>query len=635
MPKSRTVVTYNHGLINVGSCQYFNYITYAPAGSFAPENEVSVLNLSTEYDEVMQKPSITRNRFNGLTGTNRALEYDWTNDIAEINASSVWLWGSYAGGGVGLIHLDGQTAFIVSNGYYTSVSNPQVGRYYVNYTQRLDYSANRMSSVMIAYFNYRQIYASIINPLPDDVYSKYIRIIVNYDSDDPTNQDAIKYKNVVPSSEYSRGYYYDPGEMPWTECFASAEFDNATTILDGRSLTQKWIYPNKPQYLQNGSYWNSSTSGILDDELYGVSGLNHESGHWYGEEPPEDDDDQGDDGDGDNIQVPPVVPTLDDLNGDATDTGFVRIYRPSSAELRGLANYMFSNITDEDAEQLKKLLANPIDYVVGLNMCHFVPAVGTYEEDVKIGGLSIGEGLGMFPVEKQYVTMSGGSYTLVGQKGNYLDYSPYTKIQIYIPYTGMHELPTDLVQNSTLSLTYIVDLLSGALVAHLAITKSPQFNGEADATTDALVFTYTGNCFTPIPIANSDYRGAVNGMLGLCGGAISSAVSGNPIALFKAGTNAIMNAKPNIQSKASVANDFGFMSGQTAYLIVSRPIESKPSSYYDWVGHTCNQIRMVSSFAGGVLTIKDDSLWTSFENTNVTDSEAQEIRDLFKVGVYV
>lgn len=622
-------------MINVGSCQYFNYTTYTPARCFSCENSVSILNLTTEYNQVVQKTSITVNRFNALTTANRALDYDWTNDIAEINASSVWLWGSYAGGGVGLVHIGGLVAFIVSNGYYTGVSNPQVGRYYVNYTQRADYSTNKMSSVMFAYFNYRQIYASIISPLPTDAYGQYIRIMVNYDSNDPTNPDAVLHKYAVPSTEYSRGYYYDPSEMPWTNAFASADLDNSVGILTSQTLTQKWIYPYRPMYLDNGSYWNNSTSGILDDELYGVSGLNHEYGHWYGEEPPEDDDDQGDDGDGDNIQVPPAVPTLDDLNGDATDTGFVRIYRPSSAELRGLANYMFSNITDADATQLKKLLSNPLDYIIGLNMCHFTPDVGTYEEDVKLGGLSIGEGLGMFPVSKQYVTMSGGSYTLVGQKGNYLDYSPFTKIQIYIPYTGMHDLPTDLVQNSTLSLTYIVDLLSGALVAHLAITKSPQFNGEADATDDALVFTYTGNCFTPIPIANADYRGAVNGMLGLCGGAISSAVSGNPMALFKAGTSAIMNAKPTIQSKASVANDFGFMSGQVAYLIISRPIESKPSSYYDWVGHTCNQIRRLSSFAGGVLTIKDDSLWTSFDNTNITDSEAQEIRDLFKVGVYV
>lgn len=635
MPKTKSVKTYNHGIINVGSCQYFNYITYAPAGSFAPENEVTVLNLSREYDEVMQKPSITRNRFNGLTSNNKALTYDWTNDIAEINASSVWLWGSYAGGGVGLIHLDGQTAFIVSNGYYTSVSNPQVGRYYVNYTQRLDYSANRMSSVMIAYFNYRQIYASIINPLPDDLYSKYIRIIVNYDSDDPTNQNAIKYKNVVPSSEYSRGYYYDPGEMPWTECFTTAQFDNTTNILDGRSLTQRWIYPDKPQYLQNGSYWNNSTSGILDDDLYGVSGLNHESGHWYGEEPT---DDEGGDGDEDDTQDPVPQDDAEDIPTNILDTGFFTLFKPVSAELRGLANFMFAQLTDDDANALKKLLVNPLDYITCLNCCHFAVPVGDHAE-IKVGG--IGTTVQSALVTNQFVTLDGGSYTINEYWGNYLDYAPYTKIQIHIPYAGTHDLDVDLVMRSTLKLKYQIDLLSGSMVAVLSLTKNNDLNNQPDAITNSVIETYTGNVFSSIPIASTDYRNMLSSVLGIASNGLTSLVSGNPLPVANGVANAVTNSKTNVTKQGSVSNSYGYISPQNAYLIISRPCltmgESEKTKFHDWLGYPCNMVKTVEDFRG-VLTIQKGTFWSG-DNSNsfdsITDTERDEIETLMESGICV
>ena len=576
------------------------------------------------------------------------IEYDRTAEINALNQHVYWIWGGVTQGGVGLFKDNyGLLSFIISHGSCINNNNGKK-RYWLVYGLSVGNYASRPTALQyhqfaMAYYNQAERKTNLITPFPNDNYSSYVALLIPSGNPTATNQTdpyrywQLKFETVtVGSVTYDRPYYDPlPNNTNW---FGSCNF---TDFFDGTNQYYQSVVDNVREFLPekifscSTAYPWSTQYMCLDDERYGLAGYTHELGNWFGEIADEDEDDQGDDGDGDNTQTPSDVPTLDDLNADATDTGFVRIYRPSTAELRGLAHFMFAQLTDDDAEILKKLLVNPLDYIVGLNMCHFTPAVGTYEEDVKLGGISIGDGLGMFPVAKQYVTISGGSYTLIGQKGNYLDYAPFTKIQIYIPYTGMHDLPTDLVQNSTLSLTYVIDLLSGALVAHLSITKNPQFNGEADATDNALVFTYTGNCFTPIPIANSDYRGAVNGMLGLCGGAISSAISGNPMSLFKAGTSAIMNAKPTVQSKASVANDFGFMSGQIAYLIISRPIESKPSKYYEWVGHMCNRIEPVSYYAGGVLTIKDDSLWTSFDNTNITDTETQEIRDLFKLGVCV
>lgn len=56
-----------------------------------------------------------------------------------------------------------------------------------------------------------------------------------------------------------------------------------------------------------------------------------------------------------------------------------------------------------------------------------------------------------------------GDYFISANCGNnFLDYSPYTEIKLYIPYCGMVELPPNLFINSTVSVDMIIDIISGS-----------------------------------------------------------------------------------------------------------------------------------------------------------------------------
>lgn len=56
-----------------------------------------------------------------------------------------------------------------------------------------------------------------------------------------------------------------------------------------------------------------------------------------------------------------------------------------------------------------------------------------------------------------------GEYFISANCGNnFLDYSPYTEIKLYIPFCGMVELPPNLFINSTVSVDMIVDIISGS-----------------------------------------------------------------------------------------------------------------------------------------------------------------------------
>lgn len=56
-----------------------------------------------------------------------------------------------------------------------------------------------------------------------------------------------------------------------------------------------------------------------------------------------------------------------------------------------------------------------------------------------------------------------GEYFISANCGNnFLDYSPYTEIKLYIPYCGMVELPPNLFINSIVSVDMIIDIISGS-----------------------------------------------------------------------------------------------------------------------------------------------------------------------------
>jgi hypothetical protein len=90
----------------------------------------------------------------------------------------------------------------------------------------------------------------------------------------------------------------------------------------------------------------------------------------------------------------------------------------------------------------------------------------TAKTDVVIGGIDTGvEG---YAVETQFAKVDCGTAFINEYWGSYLDYSPYTKIEIYLPYIGIKELSPDNFMGKNVHVEYHVDLLTGAAVAFIS-----------------------------------------------------------------------------------------------------------------------------------------------------------------------
>lgn len=326
------------------------------------------------------------------------------------------------------------------------------------------------------------------------------------------------------------------------------------------------------------------------------------------------------DDDGDEIPVP-ELPTLS-----AVDTGFIALYNPTVAQLQSLASYMWSGAFDLNS--FRKIVADPMDVILGLSIVPVdVPSSSTAE--VNVG--NIGTGIYMLKASSQYVEVDCGTIDVHENDHSYLDYSPYTKVTLILPYIGAQELSIDEINGQTLGVKYHVDVLSGACVAFVTIGGN-------------VVHQYAGQCAVSIPITSKDFTQTIQAICQLVGAGIGAGVgiaaSGGmsaPItaAMVAGGTSAaasgamnVVNSKPTFSKTGSIAGSAGLLAVQKPYLIFEKPKKCKPGDQQTYTGYPSIITRSLGSLSG-FTQVRDIHL----NGIPCTDSERDEMLTLMREGI--
>lgn len=296
-------------------------------------------------------------------------------------------------------------------------------------------------------------------------------------------------------------------------------------------------------------------------------------------------------------------------------SGFLTIFTPNLSQLQSLANYMWSDFFDVDT--WKKLFANPMDAILGL---HIIPCSPGYSgnKEVKVGGK--GTGVSMDYTTIRYHEVSMGTCNVPKKWGSYLDYNPYTKMSIFLPYIGFRDLDTDDVMDRTLALQYIVDILTGACVAELRCG------------TDVL-YSWEGNCANPVPITSNSWASAIGSAVSIAAAIATTALTHGASAPMIAGTVASvgansMNLKPSVSRSGSLGGSGGFIAKQTPYIIRTVPNLVIPSDQNKFIGYPS----FVTTSLGN-LTGYNEISSIHLEGIPATGNELSEIETLLKGGV--
>lgn len=292
------------------------------------------------------------------------------------------------------------------------------------------------------------------------------------------------------------------------------------------------------------------------------------------------------------------------------------IYHPSQSEVDSFGAWLWSS---NFIDQILKIFNNPMDAIIGLHKIYATP-VDAGTTTIKVGYLD--SQVSSSYITQQYIEIDCGTVNLGEQFGNVFDYSPYTDVQLYLPFVGIVPLNVADVMRSSISITYGVDVITGACLAMVTVSRDAN---------NAVLYQYSGNCAVQYPVSSGSYMGIVSSIIGVAGGIAATAATGGgaaPIVMGAAG--AAFNAHTSIQRSGSFSGNSGAMGGKIPYLIITRP-QTKTADNFDIMqGYPTNAYTTVGSCQGYIKAIAAHVI-----NVNATDDELTLINDYLLSGIII
>ena len=264
-----------------------------------------------------------------------------------------------------------------------------------------------------------------------------------------------------------------------------------------------------------------------------------------------------------------------------------------------------------------------MECIIGLGIIPVQPSLGG-SKSVHFG--SVDTGISMSYLSSQWVEVSCGGVDIKKYIGSFMDYAPYVKCSLYLPYIGFHELSADDVMGDSISVTYHVDCLTGGLTAFVYVGGK------------GIMYQYSGSCIANVPVSAANWSGAIQN-------AVSAAISGGmtlvgaatgaaPLTmagmsgLATSAANTALNSKPEIQRSGSMGGSSGLMGYQKPYIVIQRPRPSVPSDLASMTGYNLNMTMNLGKVKG--FTMVDT---VHLEGISCTEKEKAELESILKKGV--
>lgn len=325
-------------------------------------------------------------------------------------------------------------------------------------------------------------------------------------------------------------------------------------------------------------------------------------------------------GDGDYDRVSDVIPSPDLPTLNVIDTGFISIYNPSKTQIKALGNYMWNN-TNDFVNVLTKLISNPLETILGLHIIPVKPnGIQTY---IKLGNVETNIQADKI-IDTNFLKINLGTVTINKYFNAYLDFSPYTKTQLYLPFIGYVTLDTDEIIDKPVNLLYYIDILTGACTAVI------NSNG-------SVIYQYSGNCAYSIPVTGTDLSNIINSILSISTTLVGvgySAFSGGGMTPNKAVSdisntvNDVLSMHPNVERSGGLGGTNGILGVRTPYFCITYPHQNLPSHLTEFEGYPLYNYKIFNTLSGFTKVLNPQ-----LQNMSCTEGERIEIINLLSSGV--
>lgn len=304
-------------------------------------------------------------------------------------------------------------------------------------------------------------------------------------------------------------------------------------------------------------------------------------------------------------------------------------------------------------DNVQLLFQSPIENIVNLRAYPFDiknhhPSSAAGDGNIIVNVVTMTtEGFFLNPVPSPPFNL--GKIAIPKHYNNFLDYSPYTKIELYLPYIDFVTLDTNLVMGKTISIDYVVDYFSGKCTAFISVEETV-----GGATISNIIMERDGTIGVEVAIGGGRGADIARNMLRLGIGAgmgaiamgagavsmgagktagsvgsVSGAVSMSAGYLGNTTVNAIQAGQAHITKGGSAQPVINFYAPQNCYLVITRPNVVTPSTYNHDFGRPSGKTATLGSLTGFTVV---DSIHVEGLSTATSD-EIKEVERLLKQGV--
>ena len=293
-----------------------------------------------------------------------------------------------------------------------------------------------------------------------------------------------------------------------------------------------------------------------------------------------DDDPDGYDDDDDDYHDP--SDNEDDTPNDSSDisvSGEVcKTFKIDQIELKKLSQFLWSSNFFDNV-----LLVNnsPIENIISLKALIGTVATTGTSQALALGNVTTTANA--IPCNES-ITINVGSITLPRKYNNFLDFEPYTKVQIYLPFYGCAMLDSSLVIGRTISIKYIIDVITAT--AKIKIIHD-----------NKTLYEFKTTCGSDLPITSSNRASVEMGYLSSGVGMGISIASGNVLGGLASGLS-MAQSQYHSSTSGNVSGVLNFHDSRMVTVLVDRPVYTELRNFNKTHGRVCNLSKTLRDLRG-------------------------------------
>ena len=305
-------------------------------------------------------------------------------------------------------------------------------------------------------------------------------------------------------------------------------------------------------------------------------------------------------------------------SGQGTHNVLTTTYVSNATRLQALGDFLWSS---NFLDNILLVNNNPIENVISVKMFPFTLPTGA-ESTIVLGNVDTEVPTNKLPDNYNYYHVYG-SVKVPSYYNSFMDYAPFTRILLYLPFYGTLELDNSLIIDRVLKIAYIVDVVTGACTIDIY----------AD---DSLINVISCQVGIDIPITSSNRAQVETAILSnTLTSAVSGATVGGVVGAVAGGVGgALMNAghcKYTTQTSGTLSSATELYNVSVPMLIIDRPKYREISGFAHNKGKMCMLTKKLSEVSG--FSIFDRNI--DLSGIGCTETESEMLRDLLSSGVYL